>query len=247
MDRIRAKTAFKAYGEKYNIENINIRLKIDHTYRVAQFCERISKSLTENASDIELAWLLGLLHDIGRFEQLKRYNTFVDKDSIDHADLGADILFSNSLIYEFIDEQEVFPLIEAAIRFHNKLKVPEDLDENTLAFTNILRDADKCDIFRVICEPPFNGRARAILASPEPARDLVMNCIKEHRCVPRTFTTTPFESLLSQCCLAFELVFEESRGIVKEQGYLNRLMNIHLMSPLREQMDFLREELREYI
>jgi hypothetical protein len=125
MDRIRAKTAFKAYVEKYNIENINIRLKIDHTYRVAQFCERISKSLTENASDIELAWLLGLLHDI--------------------------------------------------------------------------------------------------------------------------FTTTPFESLLSQCCLAFELVFEESRGIVKEQGYLNRLMNIHLMSPLREQMDFLREELREYI
>ena len=104
MDRIRAKTAFKAYVEKYNIENINIRLKIDHTYRVAQFCERISKSLTENAADIELAWLLGLLHDIGRFEQLKRYNTFVDKDSIDHADLGADILFSNGLIYEFIDD-----------------------------------------------------------------------------------------------------------------------------------------------
>lgn len=247
MDKIRAKAAFEAYAEKYDTENINIRLKIDHTYRVAEFCERISKSLTDNTADIELAWMLGLLHDIGRFEQLKRYNTFVDKDSIDHAELGADILFSNGLIYEFMNEPGIFPLIETAIRLHNKLNVPEELDEKTQFFTNILRDADKCDIFRVICEPPFEGRAQAILANPKPARDLVMNCIKEHRCVPRTFNSTPFESLLSQCCLAFELVYDESRMIVKEQGYLSRLMSIQLMPPLKEQMDCLMAELKEFL
>ena len=244
MDRIRAKTTFEAYADKYDTENINIRLKIDHTYRVAEFCERISKSLTDNTADIELTWLLGLLHDIGRFEQLKRYDTFVDKDSIDHAELGADILFSDGLINDFIDEDPVlFRLIETAIRLHNKLVVPDGLDERTLFFTNILRDADKCDIFRVITEPPFDKRMETIKTSTEPARDIIMQCIKEHRCVPRTFNTTPFESLLSQCCLAFELVYDESRKIVKEQGYLNKLTSIQLMSPLKEQMECLKKEL----
>lgn len=248
MDKIRAKAAFEAYADKYDTENINIRLKIDHTYRVAEFCERISKSLTDNATDIELAWLLGLLHDIGRFEQLKRYDTFVDKDSIDHAELGANILFYDGLINNFINEDRMpFNLIETAIRLHNKLVVPDDLDERTLFFTNILRDADKCDIFRVITEPPFDKRMDMIRKSTEPARDLIMKCIREHRCVPRTFNTSPFESLLSQCCLAFELVYDESRKIVKEQGYLNKLVSIQLMSPLKKQMDCLKTELNNFL
>ena len=33
--------------------------------------------------DVDLAWLIGLLHDVGRFEQLKRYGTFIDSQSID--------------------------------------------------------------------------------------------------------------------------------------------------------------------
>ena len=36
--------------------------------------------------------LIGLLHDIGRFEQVKVYDTFSDIDSIDHADYGVEIL-----------------------------------------------------------------------------------------------------------------------------------------------------------
>ena len=50
-----------------------IKLKIDHTYRVAGLCQRIAESLGLSEPDVDIAWLLGMLHDIGRFEQIRRF------------------------------------------------------------------------------------------------------------------------------------------------------------------------------
>lgn len=244
INRRLARTAFESYVADYDSDNENIRLKIDHTYRVTDFCERIASSITDDDGTMELAWLLGLLHDIGRFEQIRRYNTFIDRNSVDHAELGADILFEDGLIGRFIGDEDrtLFPLIETAIRLHNKLVVPDGLDEKTLLFSNILRDADKCDIFRVLCEPPLDKRFDVIRQSTEPAGDVVMQCVLEHRCVPRTFDMTPFEALLAQCCMGFELVYDESRRIVKEQGYLDRLLSIEVKGALKEQMEIMRAQ-----
>lgn len=93
LDRCALKYAFIAYAAPYNIQDDRIRLKIEHTYRVAALCERIAKSLGLNGSDIDMAWFLGMFHDIGRFEQVKRYGTFDDSKSTDHAALSADIVF----------------------------------------------------------------------------------------------------------------------------------------------------------
>ena len=221
MDRKKAMAAFKTYTERFDTADINIKLKIDHTYRVAGIAERIARSLELDELGVDFCWLLGLLHDIGRFEQLTRYGTFKDAESVDHAELGADILFSASagangtagaigtvgepLINTFIDPSdwldpeipdfggwdEMAGMCETAIRFHNKLALPDDLDSATLMYSNVLRDADKADIFRVLTEPPYDKRnERIIQCSQEsitatPARDDVMRCVREHRCVPK--------------------------------------------------------------
>ena len=41
---------------------------------------------TFSAKEIELAGLIGLLHDIARFEQFTKYQTFNDRLSFDHGD-----------------------------------------------------------------------------------------------------------------------------------------------------------------
>ena len=283
--RKKAMAAFKAYTDRYDVADIKIKLKIDHTYRVAGIAERIAKSLELDEMSVDFCWLLGLLHDIGRFEQLRRFGTFIDRDSIDHAELGADILFSETdgdvesaggaggatgatgepLINTFINpddwldpEDEDFDgwdemagMCEAAIRLHNKLTLPEDLDEGTRLFATILRDADKCDIFRVLTEPPYDERnARIVKGSEdgtmEPARDDVMCCVHEHRCVPKTFERTDFESLISQCCMAFELEYDASRKIVNEQGYLEKLMSLDVADErMAEQLATLRSEMQD--
>ena len=85
------------------------------------------------------------------------------------------------------------------------------------------------DIFRVLTEPPYDERNRKIVENSVDgtvAREDVMNCVREHRCVPRRSDFTPFEALISQCCMAFELEFPESVAIVREQGYLWQLTNV---------------------
>ena len=223
---------FKDYTANYDSTNVSIHLKIAHTYRVAGLAERIAKNMLpgqQNCTDF--AWLLGLLHDIGRFEQVTRYGTFKDALSVDHAELGADILFHEGLFDKFISMEESWKdfkrmraVAETAVRLHNKLTIPGNLDPQTRMYTTILRDADKIDIFRVLTEPPYDGRNLKGLS----ARDDVMQCVREHRCIPRPvgdFQFNELEALISQCCMAFELEYHESRAIVIEQGYLKKLLD----------------------
>ena len=181
---------------------------------------------------VDFAWLLGLLHDIGRFEQVRKYNTFNDDESVDHAELGADILFKEGLIDLFPTSTlpDGWPKIaETAIRQHNKLNLAEGLDETTETLSNILRDADKVDIFRVLIELSYSNHNRGInLVQPEnyEVSPEVMKFVMAHRCVPRDVRKTFFDRRVSHCCLAFELVYEESRVITREQGYLHKLLTM---------------------
>lgn len=230
IDKQRAEAAFQAYTSLYDLSNGMIHHKAEHTIRVAENCERIAVSLGMNSEDVTFAWFLGLLHDIGRFEQVRRYGTFIDSVSVDHAEFGADLLFHEKLIDRFPAESlggDELRLLETAIRFHNKLTLPANLDERTRRFCEIIRDADKADIFRVVAELPFEeriGTSRGLIQENGEASGAVMDCVLSHRCVPRAIRKNRFEGHISHCCLAFELVFPETRRIVREQGFLNRLL-----------------------
>ena len=242
MDRLKATTVFDTYVSNYDRDNPMIDLKAVHSYKVAENAERIARSLgLEEQADF--AWLLGLLHDIGRFEQVKRYNTFSDSRSVDHAELGADILFKEGLIDSF--PTEALPegwqkTAETAIRQHNKLALPDGLDAETRILSDILRDADKVDIFRVLTEVSYDDRSGGKRSSPPDHSSLspeVMRCVMEHRCVPRDVRKTLFDMRVSHCCLAFELSYEESRRIAKEQGYLHKLLTLQDEDGLRSRDD----------
>ena len=120
IDIEKAKEVFKNYVKNYDKSNPRIALKIAHTYRVSEFAKIISTDLKLSNEDIVLAELIGILHDIGRFEQVKRYDTFKDRISVDHAKLGVEILKENNFIYKFCDEEKYHNIILKAIENHNK-------------------------------------------------------------------------------------------------------------------------------
>ena len=64
IDRERAKSAFWAYVNGFDVQKDMIRLKVEHTFRVSQLCEEIADSLGLSKEDRDLAWLIGLLHDL---------------------------------------------------------------------------------------------------------------------------------------------------------------------------------------
>ena len=131
IDRQRVIDTFAAYVSNYDSGNTKVRLKIEHTYRVAGLCQAIGKSIGLTGSDLDIAWLTGMLHDVGRFEQLRRYNTFYDDKSVNHAHLGCEILFDDGRIRDYIDDDCEDELIKRAIYHHSDYRIPQDFDERT--------------------------------------------------------------------------------------------------------------------
>ena len=74
IDLEKAKRFYKEYISNYNPENSKIALKIAHIFRTEEKARKIAINLELPEEDVILAELIGMLHDIGRFEQLKQYN-----------------------------------------------------------------------------------------------------------------------------------------------------------------------------
>lgn len=228
IDRRKVREQFASYTRNYDPEDPKIALKIAHTYRVADNCEEIARSIGLSDEDVELAWLSGMLHDIGRFEQVKRYNTFLDSESVDHAEFGADLLFGDEhLILNYCDDRSFDAMMETVIRQHNKYRIDEAVAGKTLVFCNILRDADKVDILRVNIETPmeeiYNVSEDELLTSG--VSEKVMDQVREHHAVKRDVMDSPAEHLIGHIALAFELVYPKSWEIAKEQGYIYKMFD----------------------
>ena len=71
-----AKQVFEEYLDGYDRENDKVKLKIIHTYGVVEQSRNLAERLMLSEEDTSLAMIIALLHDIGRFEQLKRYDSF---------------------------------------------------------------------------------------------------------------------------------------------------------------------------
>lgn len=229
--------AFLDYTSKYNSNDPKIKLKIDHTFRVATLCDEIASSLELMTEDVELAWLIGMMHDVGRFEQVRRYNTFSDADSIDHAQFGADLLFKEDrLIDTFIGvsgdcplsdiiDNEGLQLLELAIRNHSAYRVQEGISAKERMFCDIIRDADKIDILRVNTEFPmeevYNVTSKELYnASITPE---VLESFYEEHAVLRSLKKSAIDHAVGHISLTYELVYPKSFEILKRQGWLFKL------------------------
>ena len=180
-------------------------MKIDHTYRVA-LCARIAQSLALPPEDVDLAWLSGILHDVGRFEQLRRYNTFIDAQSVSHAALSVAVLFDEGRIRDYLDDAGADALLRTAVEWHSAFRLPEALDDRTRLFCQILRDADKIDILRVNVETPMEKfTTSAHCGAPEPVTPAVLDAFYAHHCVLHSLKQYPRRQrrrLVRRLCLS---------------------------------------------
>ena len=147
-----AKAAFEAYLDEYDRADDKIHLKIVHTYGVVDAAEDIARRMGLGEEDVQLAKVIGLLHDIGRFEQIKRFDSF-EPGTMEHAVYGAQLLFGpEKMIRRFVKDDRFDSLICTAIEKHSDFKLEGITDERTLLHAKLIRDADKLDNCRVKLE-----------------------------------------------------------------------------------------------
>lgn len=160
IDHIETVSVFQNYTKNYNEALKDIDRKILHTFRVAKAAEMIAEGLGLGSDDIDLAWFLGILHDMGRFEEI----------------LGT-------------------------------------------------------------------GRDR--FTDAPMAGDEIMACVYAHQCVPRKLVKSVFDNTITFCCMAFDLEMKVARTIVKEQGYLLKILQKGENEKQIEQLRITRAEIEK--
>lgn len=139
---------FWNFVNKYDTSNSNILRKIIHSFSVAEKCYSIACEFNLNKQQREFCYLIGLFHDIGRFEQWKLYQTYNDKLSVDHGDLGAEILKEFDAKDFNISNEQMLVMIDA-IKFHTKpytqnndeVKFYNEIVKNADAYANVITTA----------------------------------------------------------------------------------------------------------
>ena len=202
-----------------------MRLKRIHTDHVVANARAIAAGEGFDARTASVCAVAALLHDTGRYEQLKRYNTFRDADSVDHAVFSHDIVRDLGWLAAYSEEER--RAILDAVLFHNRRDLPEGLDALTRAAAETVRDADKLDIFRVLEERVATTDWRndcaafwdlPVHAAPNPA---VLAAIREHRPVDYQNIKTLADFVLIQVgWMISGLTYATTRRLTAERNHL---------------------------
>lgn len=196
---------FKKYVSNYDLNNEKIKLKYDHSLRVMELSKKYSEILGFNNEDIKLATLIGLLHDFGRFEQLKIYDTYDDSKSIDHADYSVEQLFDLGKIKNYTNDEENYEIIKFAIKNHNKLYIEDTIDNKKLMHAKLIRDTDKIDILFILA----NYNNLNLNCTNDEVSENVKKSLKKHVSVKHNDIKNENDKI----CLYFSYVFDINNDI----------------------------------
>ena len=222
----KAKLAFKEYIGHYDGTDEKIQLRIKHTYKVIELSEYIGKKLKLKDEELELAKIIALLHDIGRFEQLKITNSYIDFNGFDHADYGVKVLFEDGKIRKFIEDKTYDPIIYTAIKNHNKYKIEDGLTDIKLLQSQLIRDSDKTDIFRINAEEisEKTGYTSKENLVKDSISDETFEQIKAYKLIKSDKVKTELDSYLRTVAYPFDYYFIPGLKVVKEKEYINQLI-----------------------
>lgn len=249
IDIEKAKLEFDNYTKKYDMGDETINRKYYHTYRVMDISGEIAKSLNLSEIDVELAKLIGLLHDIARFEQYKKFQTFSDLKSIDHGDFGVEILKKDSFIRKFVETNQYDNIILKAVKNHNKFKIEDGLNEKELLFSKIVRDADKLDIYFEILTMFYKTPEDMAPVENGVISNEYMEKILKNEKIERKTNQNKIDSFILLLCFVFDYNFKYSFEIMYKEDYINKMIDrFDFKNPdTKEKMEKIREILNNYI
>ena len=246
MNLEKAKREFMEYTSNYDANNASIARKIGHSIRVMEISGEIAKHLKLNNEQIELAKMIGLLHDIARFEQMKRYGTFKDSKSCDHGDLGVQLLEQDEFIRKFVKEDKYDRMILIAIKNHNKYKIEENLNEEELLFSKIIRDADKLDIMYEGVEMFWKDEQELKEVEESDITKEVYNQFIGNQTINRKFGKLPADRLVCFLGFIFDINYKYDFKVIKQEDYINKILN-RFNFKHREKFEKVREIANKYI
>jgi hypothetical protein len=217
----------RGFRQKEARDQENIDLKINHSLRVLAEARELVDHEGFEPHIAFLTHVSALFHDVGRFSQYDTYKTYSDPLSVDHGDLGRQVLESQSALGD-LQEQDRAVVLEA-VRLHNKKELPARMEEPLGMITRAVRDADKLDIIPVVLASvapgaPDNPVIRLGLSrDPDRFTRSVLDQVAAREMVEYTSMRFVNDFKLLLISWTYALTYAWTRKQVLARGYVDRL------------------------
>ena len=240
----KAREEFDRYVSGYNKDDFKIALKINHSYRTAAYARKIGQAI---GVDEDLAELIGLLHDIGRFEQIRNYDTFDDKKSVGHANLGVEVLKKDNYIEKYCDDKETQELILNAIKYHNKYKIADDIEGVELTYCKLIRDADKIDILNYMEYEDITKLFDFDAVLKDDISDKVYKEMLESKVVNRYDAKTALDDYMLEIGFVYDVNYDISIELIKRNKSMDKLCDLIKDAKEKDKVNDIREHVAKYM
>lgn len=210
--------------------NRNIQLKECHTHRVCNEMRQLAVALEMKGPDVLLAEAIALFHDVGRFPQFKQYRTYKDHVSENHCLLALKVLADHDVLADLPDDEQT--IIEKAIEFHGAKELPQ-LDERTMLFAKMIRDADKIDIYglltenyRILAEEPENFKWELEFPDTPECNPEIIDALLNRRLIDYHRIKTVNDAKLLQLGWVYDVYFDWSLKQIHDRGCLQAIIDL---------------------
>ena len=220
---------FEKYVSEFDMNNPKVKHKYDHTYRVVNYMKEIAGSLDLTKEEFDRACVCALFHDLGRFPQVRDYDTFVDADSFDHGDKSYEILLENN----YNDE-----IVQKAVKYHNKKEVPK-FNELTDMHCKLVRDADKTDIMLYFLNEPIDNNYDV--------DDAIIEKFEKHELLDNYKAKSEFVYVVRYLAFIFDINYKKTMEILLENNFLEKKLNLIRNEKNKEHINYLEKILKDFI
>lgn len=205
----------------------NFLLKREHTARVCEEMSFLAGKLRLDSHETALAEICALLHDIGRFEQYHKYRTFMDPVSEDHAEIGLKVIDKHNMLKGLSEYDR--SLVRDAVSNHNRRRIDPALERRSRFFTQMIRDADKLDIWSIIIShyksQVKNDAITLGLSQENFISEKVFSDLMSGKMAKKEDFCTINDFKINQIAWVYDLNFSCSLERARDRGYLQELFS----------------------
>lgn len=212
---------FEQYINKFNMNKGNVKMIYFHSIKVMDLCKDIATNIgIFNEEEIKVCGLIGLFHDIALVSN--KNTNYIFDDTVDYNKKSVEILFdTNKLMRSITDDKKYDDIIKIAIYCQNKNGLPKGIDDKTLHFCKVLKDAHTIDNFRMVLN--YSYLDTHIDNFPT---DLVYNEFKKYKVINSKVSDNDADGILETMSLVFGINYHYSYSILYQEGYLIKFIDM---------------------
>ena len=225
------RTWYDAYVLEFSSEDPEIQINIDllkeHASRVIENVNELALSINFDESNLFLLQAAALLHDIGRFEQLVKHGTYADNEDSNHIQIGLSVIEEHEVLKAL--EEEERQLVIDCVKKHDLSELPKNSDEHSLAMIDLLRDADRIDVLRIVSDYYTHKKVHPNRHLDMELKDMpaiakkIGKAVMAEKVATREDVVTLNDLKLYQMSWIFDMKHKRSFKMVSEKSYIKAI------------------------